>query len=161
VAADGELDAAVLGQAAFGNIEVRHDLDARGDGKCQVARRGDHFIQHAVGFDADFEFVFEGLEVQVAGPVLDGQQQHHVEQLSHRRAFRQGFGAREIDGPFLRQRLGGGVQLGVVLHLAHERFDGVGARGVEAIEARLDFARRGDDRAHLVAEEIAQLVKHR
>jgi hypothetical protein len=29
-----------------------------------------HFIQHAVGTDADLEFALEGLEVQVAGVVL-------------------------------------------------------------------------------------------
>ena len=54
----------------------------RDDGVGQVPRRRDHFVQHAVGPHADFEFVLERLEVDVAGLVLDRQQQHHVEQLA-------------------------------------------------------------------------------
>src|SRR5262249_32161380 len=39
VAADVEFDAAVLGESAFGDVEVRHDFDAAGDRGGQVARR--------------------------------------------------------------------------------------------------------------------------
>ena len=53
MAADGQLDAAVLRQAPLGDVEVGHDLDAGGDGEGQVARRRHHFIQHAVGLDAN------------------------------------------------------------------------------------------------------------
>ena len=97
MAADGELDAAVLRHAALGDVEVRHDLDAGGDGEGQVARRRHHFIQHAVGLDADAELVFERFEVQVAGVVANGDQQHHVQQLADRRAVGQGLDARQVD----------------------------------------------------------------
>ena len=64
-------DAAVLRQAPLGDVEVGHDLDARGDGEGQVPRRRHHLVEHAVGADADLELVLERLEVQVAGVVLD------------------------------------------------------------------------------------------
>ena len=84
VAADVQLDAAVLRQAALGDVEVGHDLDAAGDGRGQVARRRHHFVEHAVAAVAHLVFVFERLEVDVAGLVLDGQQQHHVDELADR-----------------------------------------------------------------------------
>ncbi len=98
--ADGQLDAAVLRQAALGDVEIGHDLDARGDGEGQVPRRRHHFVQHAVGLDANAEFVLERLEVQVAGVVLDRQQQHHVQQLAHRGAVGQGLDAGQVDRAF-------------------------------------------------------------
>ena len=115
--ADGQLDAAVLRHAAFGDVEIGHDLDARRDGKGQVARRRHHFIEHAVGLDANAEFVFERLEVQVAGVVLDGQQQHHVEQLADRRAVGQGLDAGQVDRTVAADRVGRGRQVLVRVHV--------------------------------------------
>ncbi len=93
VAADGQADAAVLRQAPLGDVQVGHDLDARGDGEGQVPRRRDHFVEHAVGPDADLELVLERLEVQVAGPVANRQQEHHVQAACARGAVGHGFGA--------------------------------------------------------------------
>src|SRR5262249_21467041 len=45
VAADVELDAAVLRQAALGDVQVGHDLDAAADGRGQVARRRHHLVE--------------------------------------------------------------------------------------------------------------------
>ena len=45
VAADGQTDAAVLRQAALGDVQIGHDLDARRDGERQVARRRNHLVQ--------------------------------------------------------------------------------------------------------------------
>ena len=84
VTTDRQFDTAVLRQPPLGNIEVGHDFDARGDGEGQVTWRRHHFVQHAVRLDANPELVFKRLEVHVAGVVLDGQQQHHVEQLADR-----------------------------------------------------------------------------
>ena len=105
VAADGQLDAAVLRQAALGDVEVGHHLDAGGDGERQVPRRRNHFEQHAVGLDADAELVLERLEVQVAGVVLDRQQQHHVQQLADRGAVGQGLDVGQVDRPVRLERL--------------------------------------------------------
>ena len=40
-----QADAAVLRHAALGDVEVGHDLDARGDGEGQVPRRRHHLVQ--------------------------------------------------------------------------------------------------------------------
>ena len=82
VAADVQLDAAVLRQAPLGDVQVGHDLDAAGDGHGQVARRRHHFVEHAVAAIAHLVFVFKRLEMDVAGLVLDGQQEHHVDELA-------------------------------------------------------------------------------
>ena len=84
VAAEGELDPAVLGQPALGDVEVGHDLDAAGDRRGQVARRRDQLVEHAVDPVPHLVLFLERLEVDVRGLVLDRQQQHHVEELAHR-----------------------------------------------------------------------------
>ena len=75
VAADVQLDAAVLRQPALGDVEVRHDLDAAGMAGGQVARRRHHLVEHAVAAVAHLVLVLERLEVDVRGLVLDRQQQ--------------------------------------------------------------------------------------
>ncbi len=82
VAADVQFDTAILRQAAFGDVEVGHDLDTGGDGHGEMARRRHHFIENAVAAVAHLVFIFEGLEMNIAGPVLDGQEHDHVEQLA-------------------------------------------------------------------------------
>ena len=56
----------------------RHDLDAGDDRIGQVPRRRDHFIQHAVRLDANFEFVLERFEMQVARVLANRHQEHHI-----------------------------------------------------------------------------------
>ncbi len=87
VAADGELDPAVLRQPALGDVEVRHDLDAAGDRRGQVPRRRDQLVEDAVDPVPHLVLFLERLEVDVRGLVLDRQQQHHVQELAHRRGL--------------------------------------------------------------------------
>ena len=54
----------------------------------QVARRRHHLVEHAVAAIAHLVFVFERLEMDVAGLVVDGQQQDHVDQLANRGGVR-------------------------------------------------------------------------
>jgi hypothetical protein len=61
-----QLDAAVLRQAALGDVEVGHDLDARGDRVLQLERRLHHLVEHAVDAVADAELLLVGLDVDVA-----------------------------------------------------------------------------------------------
>src|SRR4029450_6741527 len=72
VAIDDPQDAAILGQTALGNIQVRYDLDARYDGKGEVAGRRIHLIEGAVHPVADFEFGLKGLKMDVACAGRDG-----------------------------------------------------------------------------------------
>ncbi len=132
--ADGQLDAAVLRHPPLGNVQVGHHLDAGRDGKGQVARRRHHFIEHAVGLDANAEFVLEWLEVQVAGVIANRNQQHHVQQLADRRAIGQGLDAGQIDRAVPLGGLGGGGQLRVGVHVLYEAFDAFATGRVIAIQ---------------------------
>ena len=126
--------------------------------KARVPRRRDHFVQHAVGFDADAEFVFKRLEVQVAGVVADGHQQDHVQQFSHRLAVGHRFDAGQIQRAFAAQRVGGLFQLCIVFHIGDEAFDAFGAGGVELIQRPLHVALGGDHGFDVVAQQRAELI---
>ncbi len=77
--------------------------------------------------------LFERFEVQVAGVVLDGQQQHHVQQLAHRGAVGQGLDAGQVEGVGAAGQFGLGGQLGVVGQVIDDRLDALVA-GVVAFE---------------------------
>ena len=162
MAADGQADAAVLGQAALGDVQVGHDLDARGDGEGQVARRRHHLVEHAVGTDADLELVLERLEVQVAGVVLDGQQQDHVQQLADRGAVGQGLDAGQVDADRLLHRLRpprptrSSSSMSVI-----SDFDTLAAGCVVALQCLEDLLLGGHHGPDVEAEEAAQLVDDR
>ena len=68
---DDALDASVLRQAAFGDVEVRHHLDARNNRKRQLERGRIHFIQGTIDTIADFEFGFEWFKMDIACPCGD------------------------------------------------------------------------------------------
>ena len=72
-------DAAVLRQPLFADVELGHDLEARGDGVLQLQRRIHDRLQDAVNAEADAEFFFVGLHVNVAGAALHriGEDQVH------------------------------------------------------------------------------------
>ena len=80
-----ELDAAVLGEAAFGDVEVGHDLDAGDEGGLQALGGGHDLVEHAVDAEADAEDLFVGLEVDVGGAAADGIDQDHVDESDERR----------------------------------------------------------------------------
>src|SRR5690606_25563022 len=48
VATHVQFNTTVLWHATFGNVEVRHHLHAADDGRREVARWRNHFVQHAV-----------------------------------------------------------------------------------------------------------------
>ena len=76
--AEMELDTTVLRQTPLGDVELGHDLDAGdqrgGEGLGNLL----HLVEHAVDAVAQLELVFEGLEVDIAGLVLNGD---HEDQL--------------------------------------------------------------------------------
>ncbi len=87
-AEDVDLDAAVLRQAALGDIELGHQLQARDDGGLEFARRRVLIEEHAIHAEADAEFLFERLDVDVAGALFDGLRDHGVHQADDRRFAR-------------------------------------------------------------------------
>jgi hypothetical protein len=79
------LDAPVLRHAALGDVHLGHHLEARREARRQVARRLDHLAQDAVGAEAHAVVLFVGLEVDVRGALLDGVDQHLVDEAHDRR----------------------------------------------------------------------------
>jgi hypothetical protein len=95
-------DAAVLRDAALGDVHVGHDLDARKDGQGEVDRRRRHFIERAVHAVADLEVLFEGLEVDVGGLFLDRLIEDEIDVADDGRGVGLGF---EVLGAWSRRRV--------------------------------------------------------
>ena len=82
-----------------------HHLDARGDGEGQVPRRRHHFVQHAVGLDADLELVLERLECMSLAWSLIASSSTMFKQLADRGAVGQRLDAGQVERPVLLHRL--------------------------------------------------------
>ena len=74
-------DAAVLRQPLFADVEFRHNLEARSDRVLQFQWRIHDQLQDSVNAEADPEFLFVRLHVDVAGPALHGIGEHQVHEL--------------------------------------------------------------------------------
>ena len=61
-----ELEPAVLRHPPLGDVELRQDLDARGERRLHLERRLHHFQQRAVDAVANPDLVLERLDVNVA-----------------------------------------------------------------------------------------------
>ena len=127
-----------------------------------MTRRRHHFIQHAVRVDTDAELVLERFEVDIAGVVLDGHQQHHVQQLAHRRAIGQRFDAGQINGTARADCCCDGLfQFGVFLQLTQDVLDAVCLARVVDIQSTHHFALGGHHEPDVVSKEVPQLVLNR
>src|SRR5690606_26123404 len=78
-------DAAVLWQAALGDVELGHDLDPADHRGGEVLRRAFAFLQHAVDAIAHLQPVLERFDVDVGGAQLDRALDDQVHQPDHRR----------------------------------------------------------------------------
>ena len=78
-----QFNSTILGHPAFGNVQTCHHFDPCCDCKGQMAWRRNHFIKDALGLDANPELVLKRFKVDVTGVIFDGQQQDHVQKLSH------------------------------------------------------------------------------
>src|SRR5207247_10713024 len=76
-----ELDPPVLREAPLGDVEVRHDLEARQDRRLEALGWGEHLVQDAVHPDAYPEHLFVRLEVSVRATLLAPVGDHHVPEL--------------------------------------------------------------------------------
>ena len=79
-----------------------------------MARRRHHLVEHAVAAVAHLVLFLERLEVDVAGLVLDGQQQHHVDELADGGGVLDFHQAFQVDARLAAPR----AQLGVGLRAA-------------------------------------------
>ena len=81
-----DAETAVLRDAALGDIELAHHLDARNDGRVPVLGDRRHgVVQHAVDAVLDGDFLVARLDVNVAGPPLQRVEDRGVHQLDDRR----------------------------------------------------------------------------
>jgi hypothetical protein len=83
---DADLDAAVLRQALFGDVQVAEDFDAGHDRRLEALDLGRHrhLLQHAVDAVPDAQFVLERFEVDVGGAQLDRILQDLVDEADDR-----------------------------------------------------------------------------
>ena len=79
---NAHLDAAVLRQAFFGDVEVAQNFDARNDGRLKALELRGHgnVLQLAVNAVADAEFVLERFEMDVRRAQFDGVLQNLVDE---------------------------------------------------------------------------------
>ncbi len=154
--ADVQLDAPVLRQTALGDVEIGHDLDAAGDSHRQVARGRHHLVEHAVAAIAHLVLVLERLEVDVAGLVLDRQQEHHVDELADGSGVLDLHQAVQVDGRFVFAL----AQLRMGFELLNEVEDRLFLAGIIPGDGLGDGLGRGDHGFDLGdAEQVAQVVE--
>ena len=84
---DAHLDAPVLRHAALGDVEARHDLDARRELDGELHRRTRDLFQVAVQAQANAIGLLVRLEVDVRRAFLDRVEQHLVDEAHDRRVF--------------------------------------------------------------------------
>ncbi len=90
-------ETAVLRDAALGDIQLAHHLDARNDGGVPVLGDGRHgVVQHAVDAVLDGHFLIARLDVDIAGAPLQRVEDGGVHQLDHRRDV--AVGGQLVDG---------------------------------------------------------------
>ena len=81
----GQRDAAVLGLAPLGDVELREDLQTRCDSGGEALRHAMRDVQHAVDPVAHDQLVLLWLDVDVATPVLGRLEDHRVDEPHERR----------------------------------------------------------------------------
>src|SRR4051812_12809135 len=94
--ADAEVDrlafhvdgnASVLRQALFGDVELAEDLEARYQAELNFLRQVLDRLQNAVEAEAHDHILFHGLDVDVAGALLDGESEDGITQADDGRVF--------------------------------------------------------------------------
>ncbi len=141
-----QIDAAILRQAALGDVHVRHHFQARNDRALQHAelRRHGDLVQDAVDAVSDAQVVFERLDVDVGGALDDGFADDLVDELDDARL---GVVARDV----LREL----IVLVVVGARGLENFlERFRADAVERLDGAHELAARDDVPLELAAAEL-------
>ena len=141
-AVDVQRDAAVLGHAALGDVEVGHDLDARDHAGHEAPRHARGLAEHAVDAVAHDEVALDGLEVDVGGALLDALADERVHELDDRRVGGRLAQVDDLGAVVLVDRLG----------------DDDLVEGVQALDERGDVLLGRDGGTHLVAAHQRDVV---
>ncbi len=150
-----QLEAAVLRHALLGDVELRHDLDARDDRAVEAPiDRAHRRLQHAVDAILHVHGVVARLDVDVARPPLN----RGVDRRVHQPDDRARVGGQLVDGELIVA----GVVLAEQLELeALGRLLEDARRALALLEDRLDRRRRPDGHLDRRREQERQLVDHR
>src|SRR5206468_10639409 len=80
-----ELDTAVLGQAALGDVELGHELDARDQRCLKIAGRRVNVVQDAIDAIAHPQLFLKWLDVDVRGALFQSPSDPGIDQAEDRR----------------------------------------------------------------------------
>ena len=151
-----DAEAAVLRDAALGDVELAHDLDAAENGGVMLAGDGRHGgLQHAVDAVLDDHRIVVGFDVNIGGAALESGEDGGVDQADD--------GA---DVFFAGQLLDGDVFVGVFVageHVEGEAFAGFvehALRLLGLLEQVGDLRERGHAGNDALAEQAGDLVEH-
>ncbi len=150
--AELQLDASVLREAALGDVELAHDLEAAGDRVLQLERRRHLVDEHAVDAVADAELLLVGLAVDVARALLDGVEQDHVDEPNNGRILARLLELHQVELFALR------AELDLFFVEAGHHLFVRGAVLVKAFDGRLDGRFGGDDRLDVEAGQKLDVV---
>src|SRR5262249_7589686 len=92
-----DLDTAVLRQTLLGDVELRHDLDARDQSIAQLQRRMHHVVKHTVDTEPDAQLFLIRFDVNVGGATAQRVNEEHVDQAHDGRVLAHLRERREID----------------------------------------------------------------
>src|SRR6266567_461244 len=172
-AGDFHPHAAVLREAAFGNVERAHDLEAGDEGDLQALRRRRFVDQHAIDAVAQAHHFFERLHMDVTGALLDRLDEDQIGQFDDGAFFDRKGQFVEVDllDGFLDgfQGVGAPVVFGLFGGVLDDVLHRAGLAGVEVVQLVDDgfFGRdqRRDfhlgDAPHVIDGEHIQGIGHR
>ncbi len=149
-----ELDAAVLRQPLLGDVQPGHDLEPADDGGLKAVdfRRGGLGLEDAVDAIADLDSRGLRLDVDVAGPRVDGLEQDFVHQVNDRCFL-------HLGGDFAVLDLQAVDQLDLFLFaLGQQTFDRLAADAKVSFDALGDGLARGEHRLDRAAQCGRRLV---
>ena len=152
LAAHREPHPPVLRQPPLGDVEPRHDLDAREDGVAQPRRRRLDLAQHAVDAIAHAQPRLGGFEMDVRGAHLHRAGDEAVDQPDHRRL------AGEILQPF---EIGVAVVVVAFARRLVDALDGGAALAIEPLAGGLDVGGKGRATQHRLAEGEGERARGR
>ena len=173
LAADADAHAPVLRQAAFGDVQAAHDLEARDQRQLHLLGRRRRVHQHAVDAVAQPQRLLERLDVDVAGAVFDGLDQDEVGQLDDRGFLAGGGQLVEVDlldgFPGDLHAVGVGLRLALLLGVLDDVLHAAALGGIDVVELVEDGLFRGDQRGdfqpgdapHVVDGQHVERVGHR
>ena len=152
---DPHPEAAVLGDALLGDVQLRHDLDAADDRAVVLLGDGLHRrLEHAIDPVLDHHFLVAGLDVDVGGATVQGVEDRRIHEADDGRLV----GLDLVDGQDL-------VAVVVVVDdLDLERFRRLlqdALRSLAPLERLLDRRRGSHRRKNGRPEKERELVEHR